>query len=99
MRSSTSILSSTPPPSATRQLFEDFREGNAEELARVNALWDRAEEHAIRKGGDFSLAWQQVPGVSEKHLFGFYERHAIRVSFTALRHSKLAGWENCAINI
>lgn len=47
----------------------------------MKAIWDRAEEHATRKGGDFSLAWQQIPGVSEKHLFGFYERHATRVSF------------------
>ncbi|CAM9339744.1 unnamed protein product, partial [Laminaria digitata] len=60
-------------------LLEDCKEADAAESARVEALWDRAEEHATRKGGDFSLAWQQVPGVSEKHLFGFYERHATRL--------------------
>lgn len=71
---------STPPSPVTRQLLEGCKEADAAESARVEALWDRAEETATRKGGDFSLAWQRVPGVSENHLFGFYDRHAVRVS-------------------
>ena len=46
---------------------------------RVQALWDEAEEHAVKKGGRLSIAWQELSVVSEKHLFGFFARHGIRV--------------------
>lgn len=58
-----------------RLLLEEGESEENKERKRVEALWDEAEQHAERKGGDFSLAWQQVPSVSEKHIFGFHERH------------------------
>ncbi len=58
-----------------RLLLEEGESAEAKERRRVQAVWDEAEQHAGRKGGDFSVAWLQVPGVSEKHLFGFHERH------------------------
>lgn len=58
-----------------RLLLEEGKSAEAQERERVEALWDEAEQHAGRKGGDFSLAWQQVPSVSEEHIFGFHERH------------------------
>ena len=78
---------STPRPAAdvNRQIAQERKEADAAESERVEGLWDRAEEHATRKEGDFSLAWQSVPGVSEKHIFGFYERHATRVRGTKMR--------------
>lgn len=58
-----------------RLLLEEGESAESQERKRVKALWDEAEQHAGRKGGDFSLAWQQVPSVSEEHIFGFHERH------------------------
>eukprot|EP00903_Cladosiphon_okamuranus_P016231 g14974.t1 len=58
-----------------RLLLEEGENAEAQERKRVEALWDEAEQHARRKGGDFSLSWQQVPSLSEKHIFGFHERN------------------------
>lgn len=58
-----------------RLLVEEGENAEAKEKRRLEALWDEAEQHAARKGGDFSMAWLQVPSVSERHLFGFHERH------------------------
>eukprot|EP00752_Nemacystus_decipiens_P010775 g9584.t1 len=58
-----------------RLLLEEGESAEKQERERVQALWDEAEQHAGRKGGDFSLAWLQVPSVSEEHVFGFHERH------------------------
>lgn len=58
-----------------RLLLEEGENAEAKERRRLEALWGEAEQHAARKGGDFSLAWLEVPSVSERHLFGFHERH------------------------
>lgn len=58
-----------------RLLLEEGESAESKERRRVEAVWDEAEQHAWRKGGDFSVAWQRVPSVSEKHIFGFHERH------------------------
>ncbi|CAM9498728.1 unnamed protein product, partial [Ectocarpus fasciculatus] len=58
-----------------RLLLEEGKSAEIKEAERVQGLWDEAEQHAARKGGDFSLAWKQVPSVSESHLFGFPERN------------------------
>lgn len=58
-----------------RLLLEEGESEESKEIKRVEGLWDEAEQHAGRKGGDFSMAWLQVPGVSERHIFGFHERH------------------------
>lgn len=67
------------------QLKKEANGTAAQEANRVDALWDKAEEHAVRKQGDMSLAWQTVQGVSEKHLYNFHDRHRIRVRFLVFR--------------
>lgn len=58
-----------------RLLLEEGKSAEIKEAERVQGLWDEAEQHAARKAGDFSLAWKQVPSVSESHIFGFPERN------------------------
>lgn len=61
------------------QLLEEAVADEAREAKRVSALWDDACDHAVRKQGHMALAWQVVQGVSEKHLYGFHDRHGMRV--------------------
>ncbi|CAM9129395.1 unnamed protein product [Ectocarpus sp. 12 AP-2014] len=58
-----------------RLLLEEGKSAEIKEAERVQSLWDEAEQHAARKEGDFSLAWKQVPSVSESHIFGFPARN------------------------
>lgn len=62
-----------------QKLLEEAERKKTENHLKLQALWGHAENHAVRKGGRFSMAWQEIPGVSEDHLFKFHERHGIRV--------------------
>lgn len=68
-----------------RKLLEERSCADATEGDRVQAVWDEAERHAAEKGGDLSIAWQHVPGVSEKHVFGFDGRnYGMKVCFSGI---------------
>lgn len=68
-----------------QKLVEEAERDKTENHLRLQALWENAEKHAVRKGGRLSMAWQELPGVSEDHLFKFHERHGIRVRITTMR--------------